>query len=132
MIRIYSLQYTLFKYFFIYQFFSYFCYVNTTFFAILRSFYALWKCFYQKCATFGLFHISRLRSVLTTYVFSRFLSYYFRKGRNIQITYYVCLLCNVSTYMNGIKVNIYLTLHALKLLVPPHQRKQLTYKYIGL
>ena len=54
MIRIYSLQYTLFKYFFIRQFFSYFCYVNTTFFAILRSFYALWKCFYQKCATFGL------------------------------------------------------------------------------
>ena len=93
MIRIYSLQYTLFEYFFIRQFFSYFCYVNTTFFAILRSFYALWKCFYQKCATFGLFHISRLRSVLTTYVFSRFLSYYFRKGRNIQITYYVCLFC---------------------------------------
>ena len=50
MIRIYSLHIIQIYFFtqlifFYSSFFSYFCYVNTTFFAILRSFYALWKCF---------------------------------------------------------------------------------------
>ena len=70
MIRIYSLQYTLFKYFIIRQFFSYFCYVNSEyyFFCNFKILLRIVKMLLSKVCYFWINHISRLRSVLSTYL----------------------------------------------------------------